>query len=175
MSLLLALVPTAVLAEEPIPLKEVTVEASRVDALLPARTEVDREEIIDSHKDELGGVLDLTPGVNVRDGGRGESRLDVRGFDQRAVLFTLNGVPVYEPWNGIINMNLFPLEMLGSIVVDRGPSSALFGPNGMGGTVKLTTVQPHEPLSGSASTIWRQAMPEICPGQCGPCFAVSAP
>jgi vitamin B12 transporter len=118
---------------------------------------VERDEIIDSHKDELGGVLDLMPGVNVRDGGRGESRLDVRGFDQRAVLFTLNGVPVYEPWNGIINLNLFPLEMLGSIVVDRGPSSALFGPNGMAGTVKLTTFQPAGPVTANASTIWRDS------------------
>ncbi len=157
MSLLLVVTRTVAPAEEPLSLKEVTVEASRVDTLLPARTEVDRDEIIESHKDELSDVLDLTPGVNARDGGQGEPRLDVRGFDQRAVLFTLNGVPVYEPWNGIINMNLFPLEMLGSIVVDRGPSSALFGPNGMGGTVKLTTAQPQAPLNASASTIWRDS------------------
>ncbi len=138
-------------------MKTITVEASRVDALLPARTEVDREEIIDSHKNDLGDVLDLTPGANQRDGGRGEPRLDVRGFDQRAVLFTLNGVPVYEPWNGIINLNLFPLEMLDSIEVDRGPSSSLFGPNGMGGTVKMTTYRPRGPVSASASTIWRDS------------------
>jgi vitamin B12 transporter len=156
-SLLLALAPTTALAGEPIPLKEITVEASRADVLLPARTEVDREELIDSHKDNLGGVLDLTPGVNVRDGGQGEPRLDVRGVDQRAVLFTLNGVPVYEPWNGIININLFPLEMLDSVTVDRGPSSALFGPNGMGGTVKMTTAQPRVPVSANASTIWRDS------------------
>ncbi len=157
MSVLLVLAPSTARSEESLRLKEVTVEASRVDALLPARTEVDREEIINSHKSELGGVLDLTPGVNVRDGGRGEPRLDVRGFDQRAVLFTLNGVPVYEPWNGIINLNLFPLEMLDSIEVDRGPSSSLFGPNGLAGTVKMTTYQPRAPVTASASTIWRNS------------------
>jgi len=124
---------------------------------LPARTEVAREEIIDSHKSELVDVLDLTPGVNVRDGGRGEPRLDLRGFDQRAVLFTLNGVPVYEPWNGIVNLNLFPLEMLGGIEVDRGPSSSLYGPNGLAGTVKLITFRPRAPLTGAASTIWRNS------------------
>jgi vitamin B12 transporter len=157
MSLVLVLASPAARADESVRLKEITVEASRADALLPARTEVDRQEIIDSHKSELGEVLDLTPGVNLRDGGRGESRLDVRGFDQRAVLFTLNGVPVYEPWNGIINLNLFPLELLDSIEVDRGPSSALFGPNGMGGTVKMTTYRPPGPVSASASTIWRNS------------------
>jgi outer membrane cobalamin receptor len=157
MSLLLVLTPSPALPEDPLRLKEITVEASRVDALLPARTEVDRDEIIDSHKSELGEVLDLTPGVNLRDGGRGESRLDVRGFDQRAVLFTLNGVPVYEPWNGIINLNLFPAEMLDSVEIDRGPSSSLFGPNGMGGTVKMTTYRPPGPVSANASTIWRNS------------------
>ena len=157
MGLLFVLAPSPARSEESIRLNEITVEASRVDALLPARTEVDREEMIDSHKNELGGVLDFTPGVNVRDGGRGEPRLDVRGFDQRAVLFTLNGVPVYEPWNGIINLNLFPLEMLDSIETDRGPSSALFGPNGMAGTVKMTTFRPRGPVSVSASTIWQNS------------------
>ena len=157
MGLLIVLAPAAARPEESLRLKEITVEASRLDALLPARTEVDREEIIDSHKGELGGVLDLTPGVNLRDGGRGEPRLDVRGFDQRAVLFTLNGVPLYEPWNGIINLNLFPLEMLDSIEVDRGPSSSLFGPNGLAGTVKMSTYRPRAPVTASASTIWRDS------------------
>jgi len=143
--------------EDPLRLNEITVQASRVDALLPARTEVDREEIIDSHKDDLPGLLDLTPGVNVRDGGRGEPRLDIRGFDQRAVLFTLNGVPVYDPWDGIINLNLFPLEMLGGVEIDRGPSSALFGPNGLAGTVKLSTFRPRAPMTGALSTTWRNS------------------
>jgi vitamin B12 transporter len=154
---LLVLVPSRARSAEPIQMKEITVQASRVDALLPARSEVDREELIDSHKDQLGAVLNLTPGVNQRDGGRGEPRLDVRGFDQRAVLFTLNGVPVYEPWNGIINLNLFPIELLGAVEIDRGPSSSLFGPNGMGGTVKMTTYHPPGPVSASASTIWRNS------------------
>ncbi len=154
MSILLVVAPSPARPEEPLRLNEITVEASPVDALLPARTEVDRTEIIDSHKEELGGVLDLTPGVNVRDGGRGEPRLDMRGFDQRAVLSTLNGVPIYEPWNGIINMNLFPIEMLASVETDRGPSSSLFGPNGMAGSVRMTTFRPQAPLSLSASTTW---------------------
>jgi len=157
MSAVLGGVAVPARSEEPIQMQEITVQASRVDALLPARTEVSREELIDSHKSELGDVLDLTPGVNQRDGGRGEPRLDVRGFDQRAVLFTLNGVPVYEPWNGIINLNLFPIEMLDSVETDRGPSSSLFGPNGMGGTVKMMTLHPRGPVSANASTIWRDS------------------
>jgi len=135
--------------------EEVTVTASPIDPYLPARTQVDRDEIIDSHKSELSDALELTPGVNVREGGRGEARVDMRGFDQRATLFTLNGVPVYEPYNGIINVDLFPLEMLGGIEIARGASSSLYGPNGMAGQIKLTTFAPRAPLGAAVSTIWR--------------------
>ena len=81
----------------------------------------------------------------------------MRGFDQRATLFTLNGVPVYEPYNGIINVDLFPLEMLGGIEIARGASSSLYGPNGMAGQIKLSTFAPRAPLGAAVSTIWRDA------------------
>ncbi len=144
-------------AAEPIPLGEVTVRASALDEYVPAHTRIDKEELTEGRKSDLSQELELTPGVNVRVGGRGESRVDMRGFDQRAVLFTLNGVPISEPYNGIINVNLFPIEMLEDVVINRGPSSALFGPNGMAGTIKLDTFAPRKPLAASVSTIWRDS------------------
>jgi len=141
---------------EPPPVEVITVLGSPVDVQLPATTRIDREEIVDSRRTDLGEVLDLTPGVNVRNGGRAEPRVDMRGFDQRATLITLDGVPLYEPYNGVINIDLFPLAMLESIETARGPSSSLYGPNGMAGTIKLRTLEPRERLTASASTIWQQ-------------------
>ena len=142
-------------AEEPLQLPEITVEDSRLDRYLPARTVIDRPElVVDSTAQRAQRGTDLTPGLNVREGGRGETRLDMRGFDQRAVLFTLDGVPVYEPYNGIVNLDLFPLEMLQRVEITRGAVSTLFGPNGMAGTVKLQTYIPDAPLVGSLSTLW---------------------
>ncbi|MFI5397851.1 MAG: TonB-dependent receptor plug domain-containing protein [Candidatus Binatia bacterium] len=141
------------LTEEP--LQTVTVEASPLDVYVPARTEISRQDIVDSHKSELTDVLEITPGMNVRQGGLGEQRADMRGFDQRATLFTLNGVPVYEPYNGIVNLDVLPLEMLDSIETARGPSSSLFGPNGMAGTVKMSTLTPRVPVAAAVSTLWR--------------------
>jgi vitamin B12 transporter len=154
--LLLALASPAV-AGEPLRMGEITVEASPIDPYLPARTEVDRSEIIDAHKSELSDVLELTPGINVRQGGKGEVRVDMRGFDQRATLYILDGVPVYEPYNGIINADLFPLEMLSGMEITRGASSSLYGPNGMGGQIKLDTFAPRPPLGATVSTMWRDA------------------
>ncbi len=147
----------SVAGAEPLLLPEVTVEASPIDPYLPAQTAVDRSEIVDAHKSELSDVLELTPGLNVRQGGQAEQRVDMRGFDQRATLYTLDGVPVYEPYNGIINIDLFPLEMLDSVQITRGASSSLYGPNGMGGQIKLNTFAPRAPLTASVSTTWRDS------------------
>lgn len=154
---MLGLLAAVARAENPLVLPEVTVEASPMDTYLPAQTNVGRDELIDAHKSELTDALQLTPGMNVRQGGQGEARLDMRGFDQRAVLFTLDGVPVYDPYNGVVNLDLFPLEMLGNVEIDRGPSSSIYGPNGMAGTVKMTTFTPSTPLAAAASTIWRNS------------------
>lgn len=137
-------------------MEEITVEASRVDPYLPARTTIEREEILAAHDVELSATLERVAGLNVRAGGRAEPRVDLRGFDQRAILYTLNGVPVYEPYNGIVNVDLFPLEMLGRVEVVRGAASSLFGPNGMGGQVRLSTFGAATPTTAAGVT-WREA------------------
>ena len=80
----------------------------------------------------------------------------MRGYDQRSILFTLNGVPIVEPYNGITNPNLFPLDALGEVETVRGPSSTLYGPNGVAGTIKLTTAAPRAPFGAGLTTLWRE-------------------
>ena len=42
----------------------------------------------------LDDALELLPGVNVRTGGNGSPRIDVRGYRTRHVKLLLNGVPL---------------------------------------------------------------------------------
>jgi len=137
-------------------LKNVVVRASLLDENLPARTVIGPEEFTSSNKSQLSTELELTPGLNVRVGGRGEPRIDMRGYDQRSILFTLNGVPIIEPYNGITNPNLFPIDALGEVETVRGPSSTLYGPNGVAGTIKLTTATPRAPFGAGLTTLWRE-------------------
>jgi outer membrane receptor protein involved in Fe transport len=137
-------------------LKNVVVRASLLDENLPARTVIGPEEFTSSNKSQLSNELELTPGLNVRVGGRGEPRIDMRGYDQRSILFTLNGVPIIEPYNGITNPNLFPLDALAEVETVRGPSSTLYGPNGVAGTIKLTTAEARAPFGASLTTLWRE-------------------
>lgn len=123
----------------------------------PTTTTLDREQLIEPHKLELPELLDLTPGLNVRVGGRGEPRVDMRGFDQRSTLLLLDGVPVTDPWNGIVNVNLFPIEMLGGVQITRGPVSSLLGPNALAGAIELSTIRGVEGVAGSLGTQWRDS------------------
>jgi outer membrane cobalamin receptor len=151
----LAAVPVAA-AEPPAGIPEIVVEASPVDRVLSTRTDLPSADLDNLGKSDLADVIDFVPGTNVRTGGRGEPRVDVRGFDQRATLFTLDGVPLYEPYNGIINFNLFPAELLDGVTLTRGATSSLYGPNGMAGAVHLRTRRAAG-LLARGSTTWRDS------------------
>ena len=51
---------------------------------------------------ELPEVLKVTPGVYATKtgGGVGDSRINIRGFDQRNIAVTVNGIPVNDMDNG---------------------------------------------------------------------------
>ncbi len=153
----LALVAAAVANDKPAGVPENVVYATPVDRSLAARTLIDQTDVGNLGKSDLADVVDFAPGMNVRYGGRGQPRIDMRGFDQRATLFTLDGVPIYEPYNGIINFNLFPAELLDSIEIVRGSTSSLYGPNGMAGAIRLRSAQPRGGISGDVSTTWRDS------------------
>lgn len=127
-----------------------------MDASLAARSSLTADDIEHLGRSDLGAILPILPGLNVRSGGRAEPRLDLRGFDQRATLVTLDGVPVYEPYNGIVSLSLFPTEILSGVEVMRGATSSLYGASGMAGAVHLTTPQATA-ARGRASTTWRDA------------------
>ncbi len=142
--------------DPPVP-PSIRVVAAPPGVLAPTTTTLDREELVEPRKLELPELLDLTPGLNVRVGGRGEPRVDLRGFDQRSTLLLLDGVPVTDPWNGIVNVNLFPIEMLGGVQITRGPVSSLLGPNALAGAIELSTVRGVEGVGGSVGTQWRDS------------------
>jgi len=135
----------------------IEVNASSVDVHLASRTSFEASDLEHLGKSDLGDIIEMAPGVNVRSGGRGEPRVDIRGFDQRATLFTLDGVPIYEPYNGIINFNLLRTEYLDAVEITRGSASSLYGPNGMAGAIHLRTRAAPPALAARASTTWRDS------------------
>lgn len=85
----------------------------------------------------ITSVLSATPGVIVTAGAKGESRLQVRGFQPEQTLVLYDGRPVALPYYGDLDLSVIPLSNVSMIDVVKGPSPTLYGANSMGGVVNI--------------------------------------
>lgn len=93
-------------------------------------------------------ALNLVPGVTIqRIGPRNERGVFIRGFDVRQVPLYVDGIPVYVPYDGYVDMDRFLTYDVGEMQVSKGFSSPLYGPNALGGAINLITKAPTKPLN----------------------------
>lgn len=116
---------------------------------------IDRARLDDLDLDRASSALNTLPGVTLQPGNRGGARNEasvyVRGFDLSRVPVLLDGVPIYVPYDGYIDLNRLTTFELSRIEVSKGYTSVLYGPNGMGGVINLVTRKPTRALEGSLS------------------------
>lgn len=99
--------------------------------------------------DTVGEAIEAAPGVTLhRVGPRNEAMVYIRGFDLRQVPLFIDGVPVYVPYDGYVDLDRFVTTDLSEIRVTKGMTSVLIGPNALGGAINLVTRRPTEPLGG---------------------------
>ena len=116
----------------------VTAEQEQVD-LATTVTTVTQEDIRQQGAQNVADALDLLPGVDVQMGGKGQSFVSIRGFDQGDVKILIDGVPVYEQYYRTLDLSLIPSDAISKIVVTKGASSVLYGANTMGGVINIVT------------------------------------
>lgn len=87
----------------------------------------------------VADALEFVPGVDIQTGGKGQSGLKLRGFDQRDVKLLIDGVPAHESYDGSLDLGQIPVDSIAKIVVSKGASSVLYGPNTLGGVVNIIT------------------------------------
>ncbi|WP_310394242.1 TonB-dependent receptor [Hymenobacter sp.] len=91
---------------------------------------------------DLPMILNETPGVYATQagGGTGDSRINVRGFDQRNVAVLINGVPVNDMENGNVFWSNWDLgDVTKSLQVQRGLSASKIAVPSVGGTINVLT------------------------------------
>jgi iron complex outermembrane receptor protein len=111
---------------------------------------VNAQTLAEKHRDDLSQALDLIPGVSVQNlGQRRERLISVRGFSSRQVPLFIDGVPVYVPYDGNVDLARFGVDYVSEIVVGKGLASLLYGPNILGGVVNVISRKPVEPLEAS--------------------------
>lgn len=124
-------------------LKEVVVTASRMetraDDLVSDVVVLDRAAIEASTGRTLTEVLARSAGIQMTaTGGAGSlSGLFVRGTETRHTILLIDGVRYGSATAGLPNLDTLPLDMVERIEVLKGPGSALYGSDAVGGVVQV--------------------------------------
>ena len=108
------------------------------DVPLPV-TVIDREEIDDTQKESVADLLRRVPGLTVaRAGGEGSvASVVTRGTESDHPLALFDGVRLTSPYFGGYDWSLLPTAGVARVEVARGPFSALWGADAVGGVVNV--------------------------------------
>ncbi|MDO7854281.1 TonB-dependent receptor [Hymenobacter convexus] len=141
-----SVVVTFALSSDNASLEEVQVVASQAQeretpVAFSAVNEVKLRETLSNR--DLPMILNETPGVYATQGaggGTGDSRITIRGFDQRNVATLVNGVPVNDMENGSVFWSNWDLgDVTKSLQVQRGLSASKIAVPAVGGTINILT------------------------------------
>ncbi|GGY89506.1 TonB-dependent receptor domain-containing protein [Shewanella fodinae] len=109
---------------------------------------IDADEIKLLPVKDLGDVLRSSVGVSVNTGTGGRNDIYIRGMGQGYVLMLINGKRVSSSnglWRGgNFDITAIPVDAIARVEVVRGPMSALYGSDAVGGVINVITKQPDE-------------------------------
>ncbi len=126
-------------------LDEIVVTASRYPVELsktPVSMEVvSEEELVNSSAESVAEILNDITGINIIDQGgpAGLKSIHLRGSNPAQVLILLDGQPINNSQNGQTDLGQLPLVYVKRIEVLKGPASAIYGANALGGVVNIIT------------------------------------
>ena len=104
---------------------------------------------------EFPEIMNRTPGVYAtkQGGGYGDSRISLRGFDQRNTSFLINGQPVNDMENGWVYWSNWQglTDVASGIQIQRGLGASRLAVPSVGGTVSIFTKAAQMEQGGSVS------------------------
>ncbi|NMM49597.1 TonB-dependent receptor [Marinigracilibium pacificum] len=104
---------------------------------------------------EFPEMLRNTPSIYVtkQGGGFGDSRINVRGFDQRNVAVMINGIPVNDMENGAVYWSNWAglADVTSSMQVQRGLGASKLAVPSVGGSINIITNAAEMDKGGSVS------------------------
>ncbi|WP_299198680.1 TonB-dependent receptor [uncultured Amphritea sp.] len=114
---------------------------------------VTAEEIQRSQVDSAKAAINLLPGVNfTSSGARGQAAaLYTRGTESDHTLILLNGIRIGTPTAAGTRLELIPVDQIEKIEFVRGPRSALYGSDAIGGIIQIFTKNGDKKASGSVA------------------------
>jgi outer membrane cobalamin receptor len=143
--------------------EQLTVTATQVDTPLSrvpdSTTVISGAEVQTRQQFALGQVLRSAPGVTVQQsGGPGSvTSLFIRGSESDQTLVLVDGVRA-NAFGGGIDLSQIPLADVERVEIVRGPQSALYGADAIGGVVHLLTRQGGTPRVDGSFEFGSRAM-----------------
>ncbi len=120
-------------------LGEVIVVTGKRDAPKGSVSEITSLDMSATGTNTVRSALNSVTGVVVTTGSKGESRLQIRGFQGRETLVLLDGRPINLPYYGETDLNMIPISNISKAKVVKGPAAAVYGANTLGGLVNLVS------------------------------------
>ena len=128
----------------------IEVVALRPQASAALEEQVGAAVLRETGREDYARALATTPGLAITTGGsRNEAGLQLRGFDLRQVPLFVDGIPVYVPYDGYVDLRRFTTFDAAEITVAKGFSSVLYGPNALGGAINVVSRRPASALDVS--------------------------
>lgn len=104
---------------------------------------VSADQMQTAHRQNVTDALNLLPGITVTEAGaRNEGTVYLRGYSLLQTPVFYDGVPIYVPYDGNVDVNRFTTFDLSQIAVSKSLTSVLYGPNTMGGAINLISRKP---------------------------------
>ena len=136
--------------------------ATQSSAIIGDVSTVSRTQIEQAAQSTLGELLQTQPGVQITaNGGPGSpSAIYLRGGSSTQTLVLVDGLRLASATAGSTAFENIPLEQIERIEILRGPASALYGSDAIGGVIQIFTRQgsgmPHFSLEAGAGTYGTQ-------------------
>src|SRR6056300_343306 len=140
-------------------LEEVVVSSKVIDIAKERETPIAvsqisaQEVLLKVGNQEFPEIMNKTPGVYAtkQGGGYGDSRISLRGFDQRNTSFLINGQPVNDMENGWVYWSNWAglTDVASGIQIQRGLGASKLAVPSVGGTVSIFTKSAELEQGGS--------------------------
>jgi iron complex outermembrane recepter protein len=115
------------------------------------KTSIDADNMQKYNTKDIGSSLRTLPSLVISgNGGRNESTIYLRGFDIRSVPVFIDGIPIYVPYDGYVDLARFTTFDVARIDVAKGFSSMTYGANTIGGAINLVGLKPSQKLELSS-------------------------
>jgi iron complex outermembrane receptor protein len=114
---------------------------------------IDRKTLNEKSITDVAQAISLLPGVTLTNvSGRNERQVYLHGFNSQQIGLFIDGIPIYVPYDGNVDLARFTTFDVGEINVEKGISSILYGTNAMGGAINIVGGKPSALLDISAKT-----------------------